>query len=74
MTIQMKERNSKFREDDTGREEESLLDLFRRCPIDEETWTYILDRSKDLPREIDFDNFDFNDSDSIIHGDSHEGK
>ena len=61
----MNERNSKLPQD--GREEESLLDLLRRCPIDEKTWTYILDRPNDPPREIDFDDFDFDDNDSIIH-------
>ncbi|MEJ7847929.1 MAG: hypothetical protein WKF92_07585 [Pyrinomonadaceae bacterium] len=69
----MKERISKMREYNRDREEESLLDFLRRCPIDEETWTYILDRPNDLSREIDFDNFDFNDSDSIIHGASPKG-
>ena len=70
----MNERNSKLPQDDTGCEDESLLDLLRRCPIDEETWTYILDRPNDPPREIDFDDFDFDDNDIIIQDVSPKGK
>ncbi len=55
----MSERKVKSQEHDSDREEESLLDLLRRCPIDEETWAYILDRPNDLPREISFDDLEF---------------
>lgn len=37
--------------------EESLVDLLRRCPIDEETWAIILDRPNDTPRDILFDDW-----------------
>ncbi len=70
----MNKQNSKLPKNDTNCEEESLLALLRRCPIDEETWTYILDRPTDLPRDIDFGGFNFDDNDSIIHDASPKGK
>jgi len=56
----MNEENLKPNKRGLPREEESLLDLLRRCPIDEATWVYILDRPTDPPREFSFDD---------LHGD-----
>jgi hypothetical protein len=53
----MNEESLKPHKRDLPREEESLLDLLRRCPIDEATWAYILDRLTDPPREFSFDDW-----------------
>lgn len=42
---------------DTNRKK-SLLDVLRGCPIDDETWKDILNRSPEPPREISFDDDD----------------
>lgn len=49
-------------EESYGRQE-TLLELFQRCPIDEETWKFILDRPTDPPREVPFDDWQFDDDD-----------
>ena len=41
--------------------EQTLVELLRSCPIDEETWKIILDRPNDIPRDISFDDFRFED-------------
>lgn len=42
---------------------ETLLELFQRCPIDAETWKFILERPNDQPREVSFDDWQFDDDD-----------
>lgn len=61
----MNQEDSKAAEDDADRGEESLVDLLRRCPIDEETWKYILARPTDPPREISFNDWCFEDDDEM---------
>lgn len=59
----MNEGSERSAQDNSDRAGESLVDLLRRCPIDDETWNYILDRSTDPPRDISFDDWRFEDED-----------
>lgn len=56
----MKKKMDTQNDEPHGRKE-TLLELFQRCPIDAETWKFILDRPTDQPREVSFDDWQFDD-------------
>lgn len=61
--MKMNDGSEKSSQDYSDRAGESLVDLLRKCPIDDETWNYILDRPTDPPRDISFDGSRFEDGD-----------